>query len=222
MMELWDKGMVTAIARRNISSGAADCGMLAVGLAAWLALYCAPQAIGDVICRSAGGSTTEPLGLAQAIVSWLVMMTAMAAPSLLLSRGLVRLSGKAASQPVSMLLATAITGALAEWLMRPVGLVGSDGRFVAPLFAPAMFAAAVLMLVRSRNGQGREVLCRAACCASMVLLQFAGGVSNMIWMAVISGWMVLESLVPWRREFAVLGGLTLGLAASFSLLQGSS
>jgi predicted metal-binding membrane protein len=222
MMELWDKGMVTAIARRNISGGAADCGMLAVGLAAWLALYCAPQAIGDVICRSAGGSTTEPLGLAQAIVSWLVMMTAMAAPSLLLSRGLVRLSGKAASQPVSMLLATAITGAVAEWLMRPVGLVDSDGRFAAPLFAPAMFAAAVLMLVRSRNGQGREVLCRAACCASMVLLQFAGGVSNMIWMAVISGWMVLESLVPWRREFAVLGGLTLGLAASFSLLQGSS
>ncbi|MDR7142832.1 DUF2182 domain-containing protein [Rhizobium sp. BE258] len=222
MMKLWDKGMVTAIARRNISSGATDCGMLAVGLAAWLALYCAPQAVGDVICRSAGVSTTAPLGLVQAIASWLVMMTAMAAPSLLLSRGLFRLSCKAASQPVSMLLAAAITGALAEWLMRPVGLVDSDGRFAAPLFAPAMFAAAVLVLIRGRNEQGREVLCRAACCASMVLLQFAGGVSNMIWMAVISGWMVLESLVPWRREFAVLGGLTLGLAASFSLLQGSS
>jgi predicted metal-binding membrane protein len=222
MMKLWDKGMVTAIARRNISSGATDCGMLAVGLAAWLALYCAPQAVGDVICRSAGVSTTAPLGLVQAIASWLVMMTAMAAPSLLLSRGLFRLSGRAAPQPGPMLLATVTTGAVAEWLMRPVGLVDSDGRFAAPLFAPAMFAAAVLVLIRGRNEQGREVLCRAACCASMVLLQFAGGVSNMIWMAVISGWMVLESLVPWRREFAVLGGLTLGLAASFSLLQGSS
>jgi predicted metal-binding membrane protein len=221
MMELWDKGMVTAIARRNISGGAADCGMLAVGLAAWLALYCAPQAIGDVICRSAGASTAEPPGLAAVIVSWLVMMTAMAAPSLLVSRGLFRLSGRAASQPVPMLLAATITGALAEWLMRPFGLLDSDGRFAAPLFAPAMFAAAVLVLIRSRNEQGREVLCRAACCASMVLLQFTGGATNMLWMAAISTWMALESLIPWRREFAVLGGLTLGLAASFSLLQGS-
>lgn len=220
-MKLWDKGMVTAIARRNISSGATDCGMLAVGLAAWLALYCAPQAVGDVICRSAGVSTTAPLGLVQAIASWLVMMTAMAAPSLLLSRGLFRLSGRAAPQPVPMLLAATITGALAEWLMRPFGLLDSDGRFAAPLFAPAMFAAAVLVLIRSRNEQGREVLCRAACCASMVLLQFTGGATNMLWMAAISTWMALESLIPWRREFAVLGGLTLGLAASFSLLQGS-
>jgi predicted metal-binding membrane protein len=217
--------MALAMTRRDISGVAGDCGTLALGLAAWLALYCAPPAIRDAICRSDAAAVAGPLDLGGLVLSWLGMMVAMAAPAALLSRRLNRASSfrsaRTAAPSVAMLFAAAVTGALGEWLLQPLGLVDGDGRLEAPLFAPAMLATAALILIRTRLSMGRQALCHAACCIAMVLLQFAGGVTNLLWMAAIAGWMALESFVPWRREFAVLSGLTLCFAASFSLLQES-
>lgn len=209
--------------RQAISRTAADYGMLLSGLSAWAVLYCMPQTLGDIICRAGGLSPDGADSLLDLSVSWLAMMAAMMAPAVFLALMLNRQRqvtgprGMVSSLP--LLLAISAIGAVSEWMLRSAGLVDSGGRFIAPLFAPAVLAGAILTLLRglSRN----RAACRTACCLAMVLLQLVGGATNMIWMAALAAWMALESVFPWRRELAVFGALTLCFAASLSLLQGS-
>ncbi len=209
--------------RQEISHTAADYGLLLSGPSAWAILYCMPQTVGDVICRAGRLPSGGAGNLPELAFSWLAMMAAMTAPAAFLSRSLKRerqvVDTSAMVSSVLLFLVVSAVGAFSEWILRSVGFVDVGGRFIAPLFAPAVLVGAILVLLRglSRN----RMTCRMACCLAMVLLQFAGGATNMVWMATLSAWMVLESVFPWRSELAALGAVTLCFAASFSLLQGS-
>ena len=213
--------------RQETSRTAANYGMLLSGLSAWAVLSYMPQTSGELICRAGRLSPDVAGSLAELALSWLAMMVAMTAPAAFLARALNRErfavgekrieTGVFSSIP--MLVAVALAGAFGEWMFRSARLVDDSGRFIAPVFVPAVLACAVLLLLRglSRN----RAACRTACCLAMVLLQLVGGATNMVWMAALAAWMALESVFPWRRELAVFGALTLCFAASFSLLRGS-
>jgi hypothetical protein len=209
--------------RQEISQNVVGYGALLSGLSAWAVVYCMPLTLGDVICRAGRLPSDGVMGLPGLTLSWLAMMAAMTAPAAFLARAANRerpVVGRSATvSSVPLFLAISAVGAFSEWVLRSAGLVDVGGRFIAPLFAPAVLAGAMLILLRglSRN----RAVCRMACCVAMVLLQLAGGATNMVWMAALSTWMALESVFPWRRELAAFGAVTLCFAASFSLLQGS-
>jgi len=212
--------------RQEISRTAANYGMLLSGLSAWAVLSYMPQTFGEIICRAGRLSPDVAGSLAELTLSWLAMMVAMTAPAAFLARALNRERFAIGERRIEtgvfssilMLVAVALVGAFGEWMFRSARLVDDSGRFIAPVFVPAVLACAVLLLLRDIM-RGR-VACRAACCITMVLLQLAGGVTNMVWMAALSAWMALESVFPWRRKLSVFAAVTLCFAAGFSLLQG--
>jgi len=212
--------------RQETSRTAANYGMLLSGLSAWAVLSYMPQTFGEIICRAGRLSPDAAGGLPELALSWLAMMVAMTAPAAFLARALNRERFAVGEKrivtdvfsSIPMLVTVALVGAFGEWMFRSARLLDDSGRFIAPVFVPAVLACAVLLLLRDIIG-GRGA-CRAACCITMVLLQFAGGVTNMVWMAALSSWMALESVFPWRRELSAFGAVTLCFAAGFSLLQG--
>lgn len=46
-------------------------------------------------------------------------------------------------------------------------------------------------------------------CAGMICLQFAGGVMNVGWMALLTAWMLADAILPCKRHVAVLAGAAL-------------
>jgi predicted metal-binding membrane protein len=85
----------------------------------------------------------------------------------------------------------------------------SPAEFLAYFYRPGPRGALRLGLIHG-------VYCLGCCWALMVLL-FAGGVMNLVWIAVLTILVAAEKLLPWGRQFAIVAGTAM-LAAGAALL----
>mgnify|MGYP001488292492 CR=1 FL=1 len=69
-------------------------------------------------------------------------------------------------------------------------------------------------------GVEHGVIC-VGCCWSLMLLLFIGGVMNLAWVAVVTGFILVEKLLPKGRltgQFAGVGLVAAGLAVLLGVL----
>ncbi len=72
-----------------------------------------------------------------------------------------------------------------------------------------------------RMGLEHGVIC-VGCCWSLMLLLFIGGVMNLVWVAVVAGFILVEKLLPKGRltaQFAGVGLIAAGLAVLLGVLR---
>ena len=55
------------------------------------------------------------------------------------------------------------------------------------------------------------------CCWALMLLLFVGGVMNLLWIALLAGFVLVEKLVPWGTNFGRVSGVLM-LVAGISLV----
>ena len=68
-----------------------------------------------------------------------------------------------------------------------------------------------------RMGAHHGAYC-VGCCWALMLLLFAGGVMNLVWIAGLAGLVLVEKLTPWGTAIARWSALALGAAGTFLLL----
>ncbi|WP_449096341.1 copper chaperone [Rhizobium sp. A22-96] len=196
-------------------------------------MVCGVEGIGSNIPTWNSGRAFSLLAM------WIVMTPAMmlpgAAPAIMQAswdhRG--RLDVYTAAMSVAsgyllMILLGSVVAALAQWALESHGVLIGGATMGNPKWSGLLFIAAglyqVLPFRRSPKpfcvtgtcggGTGVKAGLRhgRACfgsCAGMICLQFAGGVMNVGWMALLTAWMLADAILPWKRHVAVLAGVAL-------------
>jgi predicted metal-binding membrane protein len=76
------------------------------------------------------------------------------------------------------------------------------------------------MLGAFRMGSGYGTFC-VGCCWALMLLMFAAGVMNLLWVALITGFILVERLLSNGKLFGRLGGLVAGVVGVGVILAGN-
>jgi predicted metal-binding membrane protein len=143
----------------------------------------------------------------------------------LLAAGLqLALASKAILSPIDLALgsrwaagAVLIAAGLYQWSPMKSACLGhcrSPAHYFARHWRPGVTGALLLGL---RHG----AFC-VGCCWALMLLLFAGGIMNMIWVVVLALLVMAEKLLPWDKAVARAGGLILILLGATYMATGTT
>lgn len=196
-------------------------------------MVCGAEGIGSSISAWDTGRATSLLAM------WVVMTPAMmlpgAAPAIMRAswdhRG--RLDVYAAAMSAAggyllVILSGSSVAALAQWAMESHRVLIGGATMGNPKWSGLLFIAAGLYQILPFRHSPKPFCVARACdggtgirmglrhgraclgsCAGMICLQFAGGVMNVGWMALLTAWMLADAILPWKRHVAVLAGTVL-------------
>ncbi len=143
--------------------------------------------------------------------------------------------------------AFSVTAALAQWSLHTAALLSKDAMRAAPLAAAVILAAAGVyqltplkyaclarcqtpigfLLSEWREGNAgafamglRHGLFCLGCCWVLMALLFVGGVMNLVWVAALTGFVLLEKALPAGRVVSVISGGALLVWAAWTFFQG--
>lgn len=157
----------------------------------------------------------------------------------------VRLTGWFSAGYLGAWIVFSLMAAFAQWALYSAGLMTSAMGSATPLMAGGLLVAAGLFqwsglkdacLTKCRSplnfllnewrpgsrgalimGLRHGLFC-VGCCWVLMLLMFVGGVMNLLWMAAITIYVLLEKILPTVRVFGSLTGIVLVLAGALTLV----